>query len=149
MRSEPGLWAVAIYRFGQHVHETSGLRGRVGRRVYPWLHLFSRAFLQIEIPHTAQIGPGLLIFHQGPIVINNSVRIGARCRLRQGVTIGVSERGGAAPTLGDDVFVGSNAQILGGVTVGDGATVAAGAVVTRDVAPAATVGGVPAKPIGS
>ena len=47
--------------------------------------------------------------------------------------------------LGNDVLVGSHSLILGGVTVGDGAVVAAGAVVTKDVPPYAVVGGVPAK----
>jgi serine O-acetyltransferase len=147
--TEPGLWAVAIYRFGQGAHARGGLAGRLARRAHRWLHLFSRAVLQIEIPASARIGPGLRIYHQGPIVINSSVQIGARCRLRQGVTIGVAQRGGAAPVLGDDVFIGSGAQILGPVTVGDGATIAAGAVVIGDVAPGAIVVGVPARPLST
>ena len=47
--------------------------------------------------------------------------------------------------LGDDVWVGSGAILLPGVTVGDGAIVAAGAVVTRDVEPRTVVGGNPAR----
>jgi acetyltransferase-like isoleucine patch superfamily enzyme len=50
--------------------------------------------------------------------------------------------------LGDNVWVGANAVILGGVTIGDGAIVGAGAVVTHDVLPGQTVVGVPARPIG-
>ncbi len=53
----------------------------------------------------------------------------------------------APSKIGNDVWVGSNSTILGGVTVGDGAVVAAGAVVTKDVPPYAVVGGVPAKVI--
>ena len=49
--------------------------------------------------------------------------------------------------IGDKVWVGANATILPGVTIGDGAIVAAGAVVTKDVAPRTVVGGVPAKVI--
>jgi len=51
-------------------------------------------------------------------------------------------------TLGNDIWIGMRAMILPGVTIGDGAIVAAGAVVTKDVAPYAIVGGVPAKTIG-
>jgi len=51
--------------------------------------------------------------------------------------------------IGNDVFVGAHAVILPGVTIGDGAIVAAGAVVTQDVPPGVIVGGVPAKIIGS
>lgn len=50
-------------------------------------------------------------------------------------------------TIGNDVWIGTNAVIMGGVTIGDGAIVAAGAVVTKDVPPYAIVGGVPAKVI--
>jgi len=52
-------------------------------------------------------------------------------------------------TIGDDVWVGANSTILKGVRVGDGAIIAAGAVVTKDVLPYSIVGGVPAKVIGS
>lgn len=48
-------------------------------------------------------------------------------------------------TIGNDVWIGSNALVMGGVSIGDGAIVAAGAVVTKDVPPYAIVGGVPAK----
>ena len=54
----------------------------------------------------------------------------------------------APVSIGDDVWIGARCMILGGVTIGDGAVVAAGAVVTKDVAPYAIVGGVPAKEIG-
>jgi acetyltransferase-like isoleucine patch superfamily enzyme len=54
----------------------------------------------------------------------------------------------AATTLGDRVFVGANAVVLMGVTVGDGAVIAAGAVVTEDVPACTIVAGVPAVPIG-
>jgi acetyltransferase-like isoleucine patch superfamily enzyme len=49
------------------------------------------------------------------------------------------------PVIGSDVWVGSGAQILQGITIGDGAIVAAGAIVTKSVAPYAVVGGVPAR----
>jgi serine O-acetyltransferase len=148
-RSEPALWAVATYRFGQWAHAGRGPVARVACVAHGFLHTLCRAVLQIEIPYTAQIGPGLRIFHQGPVVITATARIGARCRMRQGVTVGVAERGGAAPTLGDDVFLGPYVQVLGAVTVGDGAMVYALSLVNKDVAAGARVGGVPARPLGS
>lgn len=52
----------------------------------------------------------------------------------------------AAVHIGDRVFIGANAVVQMGVTIGDGAVVAAGAVVTHDVAALTVVGGVPARP---
>lgn len=147
--SEPGLWAVWVYRFGAWTLEP-GSRPLLKRALWSvafGLHVLMKAVIGIEIPFTCDIGPGLRIFHQGTIVLGGGIRIGARCRLRQGVTIGVAERGGGVPVLGDDVFLGVNAVVLGPITVGDGATIAAGAVVMTDVEAGTVVGGVPAKVI--
>jgi serine O-acetyltransferase len=146
--TEPALWAHAIYRLGRWAETATSPKAKIARRAHRRLHLLARAVLTIEIPPSVDIGPGLRIFHQGPIVITATARIGARCRMRQGVTIGVLERGGPAPVIGDDVMIGPYAQILGGVHVGDGATIGALTLVNRDVPAGATVGGVPMRILG-
>src|SRR5262245_40398905 len=77
--------------------------------------------LGISIPCTTQIGPGLFIGHFGGIVVNEDAVIGSNCNLSQGVTIGQSNRGERAgtPTLGDNVYVGPNAAIIGDIQVGN------------------------------
>ena len=92
-------------------------------------------------------GPGLSIAHGGSIVINDLATVGARCRLHQGVTIGSAPDG--APRLGDDVFLGPNAIVIGNVEIGDGALIYAGAVVTKDVEARTAVAGVPAKVVAT
>jgi serine O-acetyltransferase len=88
-------------------------------------------------------GPGLSIAHPGSIVINAEARLGARCRISQGVTIGATPAG--APVIGDDVFFGPSSQAIGPVVIGSGATLLPGAVVVADVPERSTVGGVPAR----
>ncbi|MCC7409579.1 MAG: serine acetyltransferase [Phycisphaeraceae bacterium] len=92
-----------------------------------------------------EVGPGLRIYHFGGIFINEGAKIGARCTLRQGVTIGNRVEGGACPVLEDEVDVGAYAQILGGVRIGKGAKIGAMSVVLIDVPAGATAVGVPAR----
>ncbi len=95
----------------------------------------------------ASIGPGLNLPHPNGIVVGAGVRIGARCRIYQQVTLGArsGERAnGEYPTLGDDVVIYPGAKLIGAVTVGNGAVVGANAVVTKDVPAFHTAYGIPA-----
>ena len=100
-------------------------------------------FCQCVIGRRADFGPGFVLVHSQGLVINSGVRGGAAVTLEHQVTIGAEK--GKAPLLGDRVFVGAGAKILGGVTVGDDVRVGANAVVVADVPPGATVVGVPAR----
>ena len=91
----------------------------------------------------AQFGPGFVLIHSMGVVINSKVRGGERILLEHGVTIG--EEKGVAPLLGDDVFVGAGAKIIGGVTIGSHTKIGANAVVLTDVPDDATAVGVPAR----
>lgn len=93
---------------------------------------------------TGEIGPGLFVAHAHGTSLA-AVRIGANCYVHQGVTIGWDYKGERGPIIGDDVFVGAGAAILGPVTVGDGARIGANAVVLCDVPAGATAVGVPAR----
>jgi serine O-acetyltransferase len=77
------------------------------------------------------------------IVINSQVRGGRNVILEHGVTIG-SEKG-QSPVLGDDVYIGAGAKIIGAVRIGSQVKIGANAVVTRDVPDGATVVGIPAR----
>ena len=103
----------------------------------------------IELDYQTDVGSGLSLQHGMGLVVHRRSRIGSGCTLRQGVTIGERRTGGAVPVLGNDVEVGANAVILGGVIIGDGAIVGAGAIVLGDVPPLAVVAGNPAKIISN
>lgn len=105
------------------------------------IHVYS---LNVDIPFTASIQPGIRLPHPMNIVVSGDCRIGAGVTIFHGVTLGRSEslsRPDGAPTLGPGAAIGANATIVGPVTVGANASVGAGAVVTRDVPPGAVVVG--------
>lgn len=120
--------------------------------VFPfvWLdyyHLQTR--FGIAISYKAKIGPGLYIGHHGGIVTNHQMIIGSNCNLSHGVTIGVTRRGDkmGAPIIGDNVYIGPGAKIIGRVNIGNNAAVGANCVVTKDVPDYGVVVGIPGKVI--
>jgi serine O-acetyltransferase len=115
-------------------------------RLFPLEMLFNRinsAFCGCVIGRGAQFGPGFVLIHSIGVVINGSVRGGSNVKIEHLVTIGAERR--QSPTLGDDIFLGAGAKIIGQVHIGSGARVGANAVVLRDVPDHATVVGIPAK----
>lgn len=101
----------------------------------------------IEIHPGAKIGRRVCIDHGSGIVIGETTEIGDDVMIYQGVTLGGTGKdvGKRHPTLESGVMVGSGAKILGPITIGKNAKVAAGAVVVKDVEPNSTVVGIPGK----
>ena len=147
---EQSAWAVALYRFGRRNDQRKrGVVRWVGDRWYWLAYRVVETLTGISIPKSAEVGPGLRIYHFGNVFVHAQARIGANCTLRQGVTIGNRHDGGPVPVLEDDVELGAYAQVLGGVRIGRGAKIGAMSVVLSDVPPGATAVGVPARLIGS
>lgn len=143
---EQSWWAVAVMRLGQRSDEIDDARLRRLAGTAYWLGFrVVETITGIGIPKGVRVGPGLRIHHFGGVFIAEGVTIGARCTLRQGVTIGERAQDGPLPVLGDDVDLGAYAQVLGGVVVGDGARIGALSVVLEDVPAGATAVGAPAR----
>lgn len=112
-----------------------------------------------SIGESLQIGNNVGINHycfigvRGPVKIGDNVIFGPRVSVfsenhnSDRFDIPIKDQGETrnSTTIGNDVWIGANSVILSGVTIGDGAIIAAGAVVSKDVPPLAIVGGVPAK----
>ena len=96
-------------------------------------------------------GPGLAIVHRGTIVIAGKAKIGSNCRIHEGVTIGSTNGSSQAAIIGDNVFISSGAKIIGDISISNNVTIAANAVVVKDIISeyGCTVGGIPAKVISS
>ncbi|MGI5894447.1 MAG: serine acetyltransferase [Candidatus Merdivicinus sp.] len=95
-------------------------------------------------------GPGISIAHPGSITVNCSARIGKNCRIHEGVCIGVTNGIEQAAHIGDNVFIGSGAKIIGDITIADDVAIGAGAVVVKSITePGTTWAGVPAHKISN
>ncbi len=135
-----------------------GFRAVRRHRLAHWLYAHNFRFLArlrsertrkmtgIEIHPGARIGECLFIDHGTGVVIGETTIIGNNCVMYQGCTLGGTgkEKGKRHPTLGNNIMVGAGAKVLGSVTIGDGAKIAAGAVVVRNVPAGATAIGIPA-----
>jgi serine O-acetyltransferase len=91
------------------------------------------------------VGAGLTIWHWGPIIVNPNVRIGEKCTLNPMVIIGHKNEGEVAPKIGNNVFIGGGAKVIGDIIIGDNVTIAPNAVVVKDVKDNCVVGGVTSK----
>ena len=136
-----GLHATLYYRAAHWLYR------RHCKFLARWLSQHAKWTTGVEIHPAATIGRRLVIDHGTGIVIGATTEIGDDCLLYQGVTLGGTGIAGGKrhPTLGNNVMVGSGAKILGPITVGDNARVAANAVVLRDVPENSTVVGVPGR----
>jgi serine O-acetyltransferase len=110
------------------------------------IHRMCIAFFDMSIGDYVVLGEGVYVPH-GYLVIGGRATIGRRCVLCPWVSIGLTPGTLDAPELGDGVFVGTGAKILGPVKIGDGAIIGAGSVVLKDVPAHTTVAGVPARVI--
>ncbi len=145
-KREQSLWAIRVYRFGRgNDQRARGLVRAVNDRLYWLLFRIVETLTGCSFTKAVDIGPGLRIHHFGNIFIHSDVKIGARCTLRQGVTIGNRVDGGPVPVLEDDVDLGAYAQVLGGIRIGRGARIGAMSVVLQDVPAGATAVGIPAR----
>jgi serine O-acetyltransferase len=139
----PGLHALWVHR-GAHALWRNNIK--LGARIVSHANRF---FTGIDIHPAACIGRGVFIDHGMGIVIGETATVGDGCILYKGVVLGGTslERKVRHPQVGDNVVIGSNACILGAIHVGNHARIGSGSVVVADVAPEATVVGVPARVI--
>ena len=140
----PGVWAVFYHRIAHRLFKGGWVF--LARAVNHW----SRWMTAIDIHPGATIGRNFFIDH-GFVVIGETAEIGDNVTIYQCVTLGGTSPdngmvGKRHPTILDGVIIGSGAQVLGPITVGERSRIGANAVVTKDVPEGAVMVGIPAKP---
>jgi len=140
----PGVWALAFHRVAHALYDARlFLLARIVNHT-------GRFLTAIDIHPGAKIGRNFFIDH-GFVVIGETATIGNDVTIYQCVTLGGTDPangipGKRHPTIADGVIIGSGAQVLGPITVGQRARIGANAVVTREVPEGATMVGIPARP---
>ena len=137
----PGVHATIYHRIAHFFHVRH--MPFIARCVSQW----SRFWTGIEIHPGATIGRRLVIDHGMGIVIGETAEIGDDCLIYHGVTLGGTgkDHGKRHPTIGNNVLISTGAKVLGPFKVGDGARIAANAVVLTEVPDHATAVGIPAQ----
>ena len=141
----PGVWALGFHRVAHWLY--GGGLFFLAR----FVNHFARMVTAIDIHPGAKIGDRFFIDH-GFTVIGETAEIGDGVTIYQNVTLGGTNPstgvgGKRHPTIRSGVVIGSGAQVLGPIEIGEGAKIGANSVVTKDVEPGATMVGIPAKPV--
>ena len=131
---EYGFLAICVYRYGRWAR---GIRPRLLSYPFKLVYIVLRTLIDIlfgiSISVNCEIGAGFYIGHFGGIVLYG--KLGRHCSIGQGVTIGAKGAGKSNgwPELGDNVYVGAGAKIIGHIRVGNDVVIGANTVVVKNV----------------
>lgn len=129
------------------IYRISRFLFRCGIPIFPKiLDVFIRIFYSCVLPHSVEVGRGLVLGYDGlGVVIHKHAKLGNNVHVDQHVTIGGNARVMGVPVVESNVYLGAGCKILGPVRIGEGSVVGANAVVISDVPPRSVVVGVPGK----
>lgn len=121
----PTFRLLVLYRFTSHYKSFLGEK---------WLYFLGLKY-GISIPNDTKIGEGLLLLHPSGITINSSAKIGNNFTILKGATIGNEKRGRnkGAPIIGNNVYVGMNASVVGNISIGDNVMIAPNSFVNMNI----------------
>jgi len=131
---EYGFLAICVYRYGRWARS---IRPRLLSYPFKLVYIVLRTLIDIlfgiSISVNCEIGPGFYIGHFGGIVLYG--KLGRHCSIGQGVTIGAkgAGRSNGWPELGDNVYIGAGAKVIGSIRVGNDVVIGANTVVVKNV----------------
>lgn len=146
----PGLWALTMHRFA---HRYAGLSPSgfwlTVHKIWPGVAVrlgmyLSRVLVKGELLSSTKMAAGIYISNHGHLVLG-ARSIGSGTIIHERVTIGMGLPGTEVPQIGRNVWIGPDSVIYGEITIGDGATVLPGTVLTKSIPPRSVVKGNPAR----
>lgn len=147
MWRHPGLFAIAVHRYGAWANNRFAMQATLRRFMKMPYHLCRKLALfraQIELLEGMEIGAGLYLSNRGSIVLG-AKRIGRNCTIGTTVTIGMGTRTHEVPVLGDDVMIGDRAIVYGDISLGRGVRVHNDSVLTKSVPADTEISGNPGR----
>ncbi|EZP83859.1 Serine acetyltransferase [Novosphingobium resinovorum] len=138
--------SLCVYRFGRWgLQRRSALGRKLASKVYGFMNLFVANITKIWIPPQVTIGDAFhIVNNEGSLSIHPEAVIGDRLGVMHNVTIGTNMKRGV-PTIGDDVFIGTNSTVLGNIRIGDRVRIGANTAVSTDVPSDSVCVGSPAR----
>ncbi len=152
--NHPRIIGDEVWKFERQLRKTEyycncrkDIIGKIAYAINMFKYHKMRVKLGFSIPLNV-FDSGLAIVHRGTIVVNNTATIGKNCRIQECVTIGATNGNVKSPTIGNNVFIGSGARIIGDIEIADDIAIGANAMVNKSfLTPGITIAGVPAKKI--
>jgi len=153
-RKHPSLFGDDVWRFQILLRKTeyhvNSSRTPFGKLIGLWFRFrYQRRSVRLGFAIPLNVfGPGLSIAHYGALVVNSKAKVGKNCRIHAMVVIGATGGNPKAPVIGDNVYIGSGAKIIGDIHIADNVAIGANAVVVKSIdEPGTTWAGVPASKI--
>lgn len=140
-----GLFFIVCFRIAHFFTRNNALY-ILGSPVWLLYRFIFRWLLGIDVPEKVTIGKNFVVCHGIGLIIHPRTQIGDKVLVHHNTTIGITF-GSKPPIIGNNVFIGANSVVIGDINIGDGAVIAAGSVVVKDVPENAIVAGNPAKVI--
>jgi serine O-acetyltransferase len=145
----PVTWPILVYRLGNWILYKFNIPiiKNIIFIIYFILKRFVELMTGIEIANSAIIGKGLCIKHLGNVIIGHNTKIGEHCVIINNVTIGDCGRinNNITPSIGNYVYIGSGAVLIGNISVGNNVVIGANSVVNKSLSDNVVVAGVPSK----
>ena len=153
-RKHPSLFGDDVWRFQILLRKTeyhvNSSRTPFGKLIMMWYRFrYQRRSVRLGFAIPLNVfGPGLSIAHYGALVVNSKAKVGKNCRIHAMVVIGATGGNPKAPVIGDNVYIGSGAKIIGDIHIADNVAIGANTVVVKSIdEPGTTWAGVPARKI--